>query len=221
MILKYSGYNFKTGVKRRYAMETKKNARLLNYLINQCKHPNGFIGNSMIEIWNRTFQKMMLWGLSNLNINRSDIILEIGCGGGMAIRAIAEAIEQGKVYGIDISKASVQKAVRVNKKEIIKGKVEILHCAVEGMPFLGQTIDKVIAIQTHIYWSEFEQSIGRIYSILKDHGSLNIICEKDKIFYHLPQYLDHDKMLELMDQSGFKDTKVYETNKWIQYQCNK
>lgn len=202
-------------------MGEKRNSKLMNYLIEQCRNPTGFIGNRMIEIWNKIFSQMALWGLSHTDIKDSDVILEIGFGGGVIINYLAKKINKGKIYGVDISNASLQKSIKLNKTYIKKGTVELLNCPVEEMSFPEKKFDKIFAIQTHIYWKEFEKSIEKIYKLLNHNGTFNIICEKDKIFYHLPNYSDKNMMLYTINKLGFKNTQIFETNKWIHYKCMK
>lgn len=111
--------------------------------------------------------------------------------------------------------------MKLNQRYINSGRLVISQCAVEDMFFSKAMFDQVFAIQNHIYWPAFEQAIGRIYEMLKAAGVLHIICEKDKIFYHLPQYLEKPQMFDLMHKTGFGDVQIYETDKWIQYQCIK
>lgn len=202
-------------------MSEKRNSRIMRYLIAQCKNPTGFIGNTMINIWNKTFPKMALWGLSHVYIDKADTILEIGFGGGVIINYLAKKRYAKKIYGIDISKISVQKAKELNKEFIKTNKVTLLQGTVENLPFPEAMFNKVFAIQTHIYWNEFEQSIKKIFDSLNINGEFNIICEKDKIFYHLPKYLKKESMIKLLKQYGFNTTHVFETQHWIQYQSLK
>lgn len=199
----------------------KRKSKLIQYLITQCKHPTGFIGNTMISIWNKTFIEMALWGLSHVEIKKTDSILEIGFGGGIFINYLAKENYVNKIYGIDISKSSVQKAKKLNKQFIKSNKVTLLQSTVETLPFQKAMFNKVFAIQTHIYWNEFELSIEKIFDSLSIGGELNIICEKDKIRYHLPNYLKKESMIQLLNQYGFITTQVLETQRWIHYQSKK
>lgn len=193
---------------------------IVGYLVDQCKNPNGFIGSRMIDIWNKVFKNMTLWGLSNIDFKKSDIVLDIGCGGGNTINILSNKTNE-KVFGIDISNMSVKKAKIKNRKNIQQSKVDISKASVESLPFENCSFNKVLAIQTHIYWSNLDISLKEIFRTLKPNGVFSIICEKDKIKYHLPQYLDNNIMTNLLYFIGFKNIKLKETNKWIQYICFK
>lgn len=164
---------------------------------------------------------MALWGLSQMEFKETDIVLEVGFGGGVIIDHLAKEKYGKKLYGIDISERSVQKAKKRNGKWIDEGLVELYQGSVNTIPFLKEKFHKILAIQTHIYWDEFEQSLKGIFNSLKENGEFHIICEKEKIRYHLPKYLRKEDMITCFKQSGFQEIKIYEKNGWIHYQSEK
>jgi ubiquinone/menaquinone biosynthesis C-methylase UbiE len=195
--------------------------KMIQYLIDQCRHPTGIIGNIMINIWNRTFLQMALWGLSNVKIRDTDILLEIGCGGGKFINYLARQKSAGKIYGVDISKSAIRKAAALNKSFTKTDKVILSQEKADNRPFTENMFHKIFAIQTHMYWTKIEESMERIFTLLIVGGEFNIICEKDKIQYHLPKYQKKEIMIKMLEQSGFSRINVFETENWIQYQCIK
>lgn len=200
-------------------MKTK--SILMQYLINQCHHPTGIVGNIMINIWNKTFVNMALWGISNINLYGTDVLLEIGCGGGTLINHLAKKNYVNKIYGVDISKSAIKKAMLLNKDFIESNKVSFLKGTADNLPFPKDMFDKIFAVQTHMYWAKIELTIASIFEMLIINGEFNIICEKSKIQYHLTQYSDKKTMIEMLKQCGFDTVYIFETKKWIHYQCLK
>lgn len=166
---------------------------LITWLIRQCQKPSGFIGARMIDIWNKTFNSMAAWGLSALDLKNTDTVLEMGCGGGMVINRIA-AKTQAQIYGLDISPMAVRKAKKINEINIQSERVKIMESSAESMPFPNSTFDVIIAIQTHIYWSNLNSALNEAFRVMNTHGIFSVICEKDKIEYHLPEYADRQIM---------------------------
>jgi ubiquinone/menaquinone biosynthesis C-methylase UbiE len=195
---------------------------LLNYLIRQCKNPSGIVGSKLTDIWNNTFRNMTHWGMQKIQFSSNDYILDIGCGGGKTVNEFAEFIsENGKVYGIDISMVAVRNSQKKNRIHIQRNKVEILQSSVEKLPFSADMFDKIFAVQTHIYWRKIEQGLSEILRILKPNGGFYIICEKDKIAYHLQNYENSSKMVKLLKQIGFSAVEYNENRNWIEYICVK
>ena len=202
-------------------MTDYKESKLMSYLIEQCKNPTGIVGKTMIAIWNRTFPGMALWGLSHVSFEETDTILEIDFGGGMIINHLAKEGMGKKIYGLDISHQALQRAQKRNRIYIQQNQVVLQQGTAQHLPFPDQIFNKVLAIQTHMYWDEFAAAVAKIFASLKTGGTFVIICEKDKIAYHLPAYVEQSAMLQLLEQTGYGEAQVFETPKWIHYQALK
>ena len=50
---------------------------------------------------NEKHMKLSKWGIDHLNINDNDIILDIGCGGGVNVKKFSEMATNGKICGLD------------------------------------------------------------------------------------------------------------------------
>lgn len=68
--------------------------------------------------------KLWNWSLSHVVIKEDAIILDIGCGGGRAVRQLARIAARGKVYGLDYSEDMVHLARKVNRRLIETGRDE-------------------------------------------------------------------------------------------------
>ena len=58
-------------------------------------------------------------------------VLEIGCGPGVAARAVAARIGDGKVVAIDRSQTAIDQAIRGSGSEIASGRLEFRCAAIE------------------------------------------------------------------------------------------
>src|ERR1700684_4208252 len=103
--------------------------------VNQCQKPTGWLGRFLLWNMNSRHSRVTDWGLSNISIRKQDIILDVGCGGGRTVGKLASIAIEGKVYGIDFSKASVAMASRTNRQSIDAARVEILEGSVSHLPF--------------------------------------------------------------------------------------
>ena len=77
------------------------------YILENFGNPKGKLGSLLIKMMNKGHRKLHLWGISYLNVNDDDNILDIGCGGGSAIKIISEKYSSCNIYGIDISECLV------------------------------------------------------------------------------------------------------------------
>jgi ubiquinone/menaquinone biosynthesis C-methylase UbiE len=174
---------------------------------------------------NRHHSKLTDWGLSHVSIKKTDLILDVGCGGGRTIGKLAAIARAGKVYGIDYSEASVAAARKVNGRCIDTGRVEIEHGTVSHLPFVNDTFDLVTAVETHLFWPDLTHDMGEVCRTLKSGGQLMIVSEIYKGGKHIDGFrqqilekhiaarmnlLTPNEHRELFAKAGFSGVQILE-----------
>ena len=119
----------------------------MSFFQNTCK-PKGLGGSLMVNMMNIGHSPMAEWGLKHIKINKNDISLDVGCGGGANIKKLLEKSPKGKVFGIDYSEVSVRKSKKVNKFAVERKHCEILQGNVQELPFANETFDLATAFET-------------------------------------------------------------------------
>ena len=200
---------------------------MLKKVIRNARKPMGFFGNVMIKRMNNGHAPMTQWALSQAEIGENDIILDIGCGGGKAVAAMAK--RAGKVYGIDYSPLCVQEAKKENSEAMQAGKAVILEASVSHLPFADNTFDLVTGIETIYFWPNLETDMREALRVLKPGGKLMIICEMfrkedgeqgryQEMVEMLQMYYPTIRELEaLFCRAGFSSVQVAleKTQEWI------
>jgi ubiquinone/menaquinone biosynthesis C-methylase UbiE len=146
-------------------------------VIAQCRKPSGFFGRFILWDMNRHHSKLTDWGLSHVEIEKTDTILDVGCGGGRTINKLASMATAGMVHGVDYSEASVAAARKTNRRLIDASRVEIQRASVSKLPFEDNTFDLVTAIETHLFWPNLPADFREIFRVLKPGGALLIVAE--------------------------------------------
>ncbi len=141
------------------------------------RKPKGKLGKIQLKSMNKEHTPVSLWGLKHLDIQDDDIVLDIGCGGGININRMSKKAK--KVYGVDYSIESVNLSREVNRQEIYDGKVEILKGNVQDLPFEDNTFDIVTAFETVYFWPDIEKSFGEVKRVLKPGGIFLIGMESN------------------------------------------
>jgi SAM-dependent methyltransferase len=172
---------------------------------------------------NARHSKVTDWGLSHVSIEKHDIILDVGCGGGRTVSKLAVLATQGKVYGVDYSKESVAASNRTNQPWINMARVEIKEASVSQLPFSESMFDLVTAVETHFWWPDLPADMREILRVLKPGGKLIIIAEVYKgartatakmAEQYLPlsgmKLLSADEHRELFANAGYSDVQVIE-----------
>lgn len=197
-------------------------------LIINARKPVGSLGRKILDRMNKSHEMMAQWGVSHFDVAESDVILDIGCGGGKNLERFAAQITTGKVIGIDYSEVSVEKSQNLNQKAIDDGKVEVIQGSVSEMPFEDGNFDIVTGFETIYFWPDFINDLKEVNRVLKKDG-LVFFC--NEAVYREGEMEKYDDLVELLDmkiysedvlkesleKTGFRDFKAYidDENDWI------
>lgn len=163
------------------------------------RKPSGFWGSVILKRMNKGHERVTKWALAIIAPKRDERILDIGCGGGNAVRLMAQ--KSDRVYGVDYSGLSVQKAQKLNKHGIAAGRVSILQASVDSLPFDHATFELATAFETVYFWPDWEADFKEVYRVLKPSGRFAIICEMAR---------DDEKNKELEQSIGMKVPRAEE-----------
>ena len=107
---------------------------LMPGLLGRLRKPTGWMGQLVAMAMNRGHRALTAWGLGHVVVGPQDMVLDIGCGGGQAVRKLAEFAAGGTVFGIDYSADSVAVARRRNADQISAGHVDIHRGSASELP---------------------------------------------------------------------------------------
>lgn len=180
------------------------------------RKPQGKLGNMQLKSMNKEHTPVSLWGLNHLNIKSDDVILDVGCGGGININRMAKTAK--KVYGIDYSIESVKLSRKVNEKLIDYGQVEIQEGNVKNLPFEDNTFDIVTAFETVYFWPDIEKCFGEVKRVLKpggifligmeSNGSDNIPMKISEKLIDMKAYND-EELTRFLENNDYSEITVY------------
>ena len=141
------------------------------------RKPEGEAGKMMIERMNESHAEMTAWALDKLELKPTDTVLDVGCGGGAALKRLSGRIDGGRLYGIDYSEVSVAASKELNKADIDSGKMEIHQGSVSKMPFEDNMFDAIITVESYYFWPDLEEDMKEVFRILKEGGTFMLIAE--------------------------------------------
>src|SRR6266571_4382120 len=117
-------------------------------------HPRGLLGRLGGAIMARATGQRNEWTLSLLEIRQDDCILEVGCGPGALIQALAARDTEGLVAGVDPSPTMLRQAVRRNAQAIREVRVQVLAASATALPFEDATFDKALSANSLPFWPD-------------------------------------------------------------------
>jgi ubiquinone/menaquinone biosynthesis C-methylase UbiE len=195
----------------------------------QCRRPSDRAGRSVLQRMNVSHAAVTQWGLSHVAIGEDLTILDVGCGGGRTVDRLASIAMRGKVYGVDLSEASVATARETNQRAIALAHVDIEQASVSQLPFPDATFDLVTAVETHYYWPDLARDAREVMRVLKRGGTFLIIAEtyrgRRNDWLYRPTmtlvlraaYLTPEQHRRLLVDAGYADVQVFEEKSkgWI------
>jgi SAM-dependent methyltransferase len=186
------------------------------WLFTQVRRPTGWLGRRVTRAMNIGHARLTDWGLRQVRVPDDARILDVGCGGGRTIGKLAQMVPNGKVFGLDLSPASVDVARETNRKEVDAGRVHIQQGSVSTLPFPDGTFDLVTAVETHYYWPDLPNDVREVARVLKRGGTFLLIAETYRggplrLLYGLVMpllraaFLTDEQHRELLTQAGLTE----------------
>src|SRR5262245_33352977 len=137
--------------------------------------------------------------LRALEARRGEILLEVGCGSGLFLRELAEAVgPTGKACGIDVSEEQLQ-AARSNCADLAS--VELRTGSALALPYSTSSFDAVASIQVLEYIDDVQHALAEMRRVLKPGGRLvNFATTWGALFWNSR---DPARMKKMLDAWGF------------------
>jgi len=117
------------------------------------------------------------WTLSLLDIRQDDRVLEVGCGPGALIQALAAKATEGFVAGVDPSPIMLQQTARRNAEAIREGRVRLQLGSAMALPFEDASFDKALSANSLPFWPDQEAGVKEMWRVLKSGGMIAIILQ--------------------------------------------
>lgn len=160
----------------------------------------------------RTYKELIRLMQAEMSLaNENVFILDIGCGGGEAVRLFCTYIHQCKVFGVDHSSEMVELSKRINRKYIINGKAEIVKGDVLNLPFETSKFDLVSAFDTINLWDDIETSTKEVNRVLKTGGTfviINAYPSEGSRWWNIVRFKSDREYISFLERHGFVDIQA-------------
>lgn len=172
-------------------------------------NPTGFLGRLAGRIMNLLHNKQYKSIIIKIMATQSDpkiTIMDIGCGGGVAINHFINISPLSRVLGIDLSPDMVKLASVINHKAISEGRARIFCESIEETSIESKSVNLMTVFDNINFWKSYEKAFCEIKRILKDDGKLFIINEypeKGTKWYEFVKFKDFQDYQKLLENHGF------------------
>jgi SAM-dependent methyltransferase len=122
----------------------------------QFHQPTGAVGHVAGWIMGRRSSNVARnrWAVQLLDVQPTDRVIELGCGPGVAIAALATRAIRGLVVGVDHSQVMIRQARRRNRAAVRAGRVRLIHTPVESLSISDGPFDAALAVNTVGMWPD-------------------------------------------------------------------
>jgi ubiquinone/menaquinone biosynthesis C-methylase UbiE len=98
------------------------------------------------------------------------VLVDVGCGPGYLVTAIAKSFPQLRIIGIDIAKEMIQIATDKLSSLGFNEQVEFRQGDAQGLPFQNNTVDFVVSTLSLHHWRNASEALEEIYRVLNAGG---------------------------------------------------
>lgn len=153
--------------------------RLVRSVVRQFHHPTGPGGHVAGWVMGRRSSNVQRnrWAVKLLDVRPTDRVIELGCGPGVAVAALASRAARGLVVGVDHSAVMLRQARRRNAAAIGAGRVRLIHAPVEYLQHADGPFDAALAVNTVGFWSEPTVRLGELGRVLRPGGRIALVSQ--------------------------------------------
>jgi len=145
----------------------------------QFHHPTGAVGHVAGWIMGRRSSNVARnrWAVELLDVQPTDRVIELGCGPGVAIAALATRAVRGLVVGVDHSQVMIGQARRRNRAAIRAGRVRLIHTPVERLSISDGPFDAALAVNTVGMWADPTARLRELARLLRPGGRVALVSQ--------------------------------------------
>jgi ubiquinone/menaquinone biosynthesis C-methylase UbiE len=185
--------------------------RLRRSVVGQFHHPTGPGGHLAGWVMGRRSSNVQRnhWAVGLLDIGPTDRVIELGCGPGVAIAALAGRADRGLVVGVDHSEVMIRQARRRNAAAIRAGRVRLIHAPVEGLHVSNEPFDAALAVNSAGMWPDPTARLREIGRLLRPGGRIALVSQpRCPGATAATSAASADELAALLSQAAFEDLRI-------------
>ena len=140
-----------------------------------------------------------------------DVVLDIGCGSGTAVREAAEKVPTGRVFGVDPSPAMLRIAREQTTSHPARDRIEFLEGEAGNLPLPDASITVALAINSLHHWNDPAEDLVEVLRVVVPEGRLLVADEETEdgtCGYGEGPLTDPEAVTRLIEDAGFIDAEV-------------
>lgn len=99
-----------------------------------------------------------------------DVVLDVGCGSGAAVREAAARLSRGRAIGVDPSPAMLKIAVELSASHPERARMEFLEGDASHLPLAEDSVTVAWAINSLHHWADAARGLSEVRRVLVGQG---------------------------------------------------
>lgn len=151
-------------------------ARILphRFIATQLRRPSGRFGRWVLtRALDDGNAELIGATLEALTLRGHDRFLDVGFGGGRALKLAAKQTE-GALWGVDFSPDVITAGNRRLGSLVAAGRLNLLHADVAELPLRAELVDAVCTTNTIYFWPDLPKALAELSRVLTPYGRLAV-----------------------------------------------
>ncbi|GAA0318163.1 class I SAM-dependent methyltransferase [Sphingomonas oligophenolica] len=140
----------------------------------QLEHPRGAWGRITGAAMRLANGRPNALAIEALDIEPDHVVLDLGCGPGATVAAMARRAPLGVVHGLDQSATMIAQAARANRRALRSGHVCLARARFERLPYRDGGIDRILASNVIYFWRDVGAVVAEMRRVLRPGGRIVI-----------------------------------------------
>lgn len=170
--------------------------RILRWLVRTFGDPRGVSGRvaGFVMAHRSSNVQRSRWAVDLLDLQPADRVLEVGCGPGVALKAVRSRTPH--VVGVDRSPVMVTAARR-------RSRTTVLEADADALPTFDAPFDKALAVNTVGHWPDPVAGLRSIHDALRPGGTIAVVSQPRG-----GAFADNEVVLRQLTAAAFVDPRV-------------
>jgi len=150
--------------------------RLFETIGRQLRCPSGGLGRVIghaLALVNRGPNRL---SIEALDVDAGDTVLELGCGPGAALSALASRTPAGRIIGIDLSPDMIALSRRRNHRAVARGRIELHQASFTAVPLGPETVDRILAVNVVYFFPAGPAALAEARRVLRPGGIMAVFA---------------------------------------------
>lgn len=139
-----------------------------------------------------------------------DVVIDIGCGSGTAVRQAARSATRGRVIGVDLTSAMIRIARERTDGDAAEDRIEFREAAAEELPFPDGTATVVLAVNSVHHWTDLEAGVAEVRRVLAPDGRF-VVGDEDDPRGGAGVHTE-EQLVPVLDRAGFVEIVALRTD---------